>query len=96
MRKILSLAFTLILVAALTLPALADGWYCPSCGRYNDNNFCPKDGTRKPADLDKSSSTGSTASQNRVGVEPVKSVKFQSKYDGETNKEYAIITGYGY
>ena len=53
MRKLFSLALTLILVAALILPAFADGWYCPSCGRYNDNNFCPKDGTKKPTDLDK-------------------------------------------
>lgn len=60
MRKILSLALTLLLAAALILPAFADGWYCPSCGRYNDNNFCPKDGTGKPSDLD-STSVGSAS-----------------------------------
>ena len=26
-------------------------WYCPLCGRENDLNFCPVDGTKKPDDL---------------------------------------------
>lgn len=60
MRKLFSLVLTLILVAALILPALADGWYCPNCGRYNGSNFCPKDGIRKPSDLD-STSVGSVS-----------------------------------
>ena len=63
MRKILSLAFTLIFMAALVLPAFADGWYCPSCGRYNDSNFCPKDGTKKPADLGTSASHSGRANR---------------------------------
>lgn len=41
-----------VFTAALILPAFAAGWYCPSCGRYNDNNFCPKDGTQKPSNLE--------------------------------------------
>lgn len=58
MRKSLSLALTLILVAALILPTFADGWYCPNCGRYNDSNFCPKDGTGKPSDLESNAKGG--------------------------------------
>lgn len=67
MRKILLLAFTLILVVALILPAFADGWYCPSCGRYNDSNFCPKDGTKKSADLGTSSSHSGRTNRLRAG-----------------------------
>ncbi len=49
MKKILALV-----LAALTLlsavSAFADsGWYCPKCGRLNSDNFCPKDGTPRPA-----------------------------------------------
>ena len=40
-----------ILAAALLaamLPACAENWYCPQCGRLNDGNFCPYDGTANP------------------------------------------------
>ena len=67
MRKILSLALTLILAAALILPAFADGWYCPDCGWYNDSNFCPKDGTKKPADLGTNASQSGRANRLRSG-----------------------------
>ena len=45
-----------LLILALCLAcasALADGWFCPTCGNpYPDSYlFCPKDGTAKPADL---------------------------------------------
>ena len=39
--------FAILLVLLLPLSALAD-WYCPTCGRLNDNNFCPVDGTAMP------------------------------------------------
>ena len=46
--------FTLALLLLLSpLSALAD-WYCPKCGRLNDNNFCPVDGTARPADTSSS------------------------------------------
>lgn len=44
-------AFALVLCAVLSLvatTAYAAGWYCPRCGLYNADNFCPKDGTAKP------------------------------------------------
>ena len=66
MRKIRSLVVTLLLAASFLLPAFADGWYCPSCGRYNDNNFCPKDGTKKPADLGISINSKLAIEQQRV------------------------------
>lgn len=67
MRKVFSLALTLILVAALILPAFADGWYCPSCGRYNNNNFCPKDGTQKPTDWGTNASQRGQTNTLRAG-----------------------------
>ncbi len=41
----------LILVLVVSLPAVcfADTWYCPECGRLNDRNFCPVDGTARPS-----------------------------------------------
>ena len=66
MRRILSLVLALLLTASLALPVFADGtWYCPTCGRKNDSNFCPKDGTKKPTDLEQGGSKGS--SQNSAG-----------------------------
>ena len=67
MRKIFSLVVILLLAASFVLPTFADGWYCPNCGRYNDSNFCPKDGTKKPTDLDTSSSQGYRSSSLKVG-----------------------------
>lgn len=69
MRKLFALAFALFFTAALILPAFAAGWYCPSCGRYNDNNFCPKDGTQKPSDLETNAKgRGSKTGRNGHGV----------------------------
>ena len=50
MKKLCCAALTLMLLTLLCVPALADTWYCPQCGRLNDNNFCPVDGTARPAD----------------------------------------------
>lgn len=56
MKKLVSLLCVLLLLGAI---ALADGiyapapagaiWYCPVCGRQNDSNFCPYDGSSRPA-----------------------------------------------
>lgn len=67
MKKLVSLALVLILAAIMLLPAYADGWYCPSCGRYNDSNFCPKDGTKKPSDLNTSASKSKPKYSLRAG-----------------------------
>ena len=43
--------FALFLLSVLLLPSAGlatTTWYCPTCGRLNDNNFCPVDGTAKP------------------------------------------------
>ena len=48
MKRILALLVTALLLCQMPL-ALADTWYCPQCGRLNDNNFCPVDGTARPA-----------------------------------------------
>ena len=43
----------LIMICLQTGLSLADGdiWYCPECGRQNDSNFCPKDGTARPKSI---------------------------------------------
>ncbi len=63
MKKICSLLLALLL-CLLSVPALADTWYCPSCGRLNNANFCPVDGTAKPRDMGSSSSY--TNNQDRL------------------------------
>ena len=70
-RGVIAALLALILATALALPAFADGWYCPDCGRYNDSNYCPKDGTKKPTDLDEnvSESWGGGQSGGRQPVQ---------------------------
>ncbi len=51
MKKYIALLSALMIVLAC-VPALAGTqWYCPSCGRLNDNNFCPWDGTPRPSGM---------------------------------------------
>lgn len=90
MRKPLSLALTLILVVALILPAFADGWYCPNCGRYNDSNFCPKDGTRKPSDLE-SNAAGSRLEPARKGHGVLRSDYERQSGSGEAGPTYDVF-----
>ena len=45
----------IVLMLCAWIPALAENWYCPQCGRLNDNNYCPFDGTKRP---DNSSQNG--------------------------------------
>ena len=59
MKRMLALLVTALLLCQMPL-ALADTWYCPQCGRLNDNNFCPVDGTARPAVSQSQSSGGYT------------------------------------
>ena len=44
MKKSLSILLVLaLLCAALPVSFAADTWVCPTCGRENEKNFCPKD-----------------------------------------------------
>ena len=36
--------------AAQDEPAVDESWVCPSCGETITTNFCPNDGTAKPAE----------------------------------------------
>lgn len=52
MKRIPALCLCFLIVLSLCAPVLADGiWYCPVCGKRNDNNYCPADGTRRPDDV---------------------------------------------
>lgn len=90
MRKICSLVVTLLLAASFLLPAFADGWYCPSCGRYNDNNFCPKDGTSKPSDL-KSNATSSRPKSGKKGHGVLRSDYDARSDNGEAGPTYDVF-----
>ena len=35
-------------IALFTAVASAETWYCPRCGRQNNDNFCPRDGVARP------------------------------------------------
>ena len=85
-RGVIAALLALILATALALPAFADGWYCPSCGRYNDNNFCPKDGTQKPSDLETNATgRGSKTGRNGHGVlQPDYGVRSDNGEAGQT------------
>lgn len=56
MKRLVAAVLALILAAPMMVTAFAD-WYCPQCGRKNDANFCPVDGTRRPSDLGGSTGT---------------------------------------
>ncbi len=51
MKKICSLFVTVAILICIIVTACAETWYCPNCGRKNDSNFCPADGTRKPSNV---------------------------------------------
>lgn len=48
-KRVFALLAAVLLLCQVPL-ALADNWYCPVCGRLNDSNFCPIDGTARPVD----------------------------------------------
>lgn len=69
MKKHRMITFLLLVILLLQCctAAYADGiWYCPKCGRKNDSNFCPADGTAKPADVG-GSYQSNTSGNLRVG-----------------------------
>ena len=63
MKRLLILGLALIL---LGLSAAAEGWVCPVCGANNTGNFCPNDGTARPASL----SGGATSASGRYAYVP--------------------------
>ena len=90
MRKLFALILTLLLAASLILPAFAAGWYCPSCGRYNDNNFCPKDGTGKPSDLE-SNAKGGKQKSGKKGHGVLRSDYDAQSDNGEAGPTYDVF-----
>lgn len=49
MKKRFLCVFLVLIQLFLATGALAEIWYCPKCGNQCTENFCPKDGTPKPA-----------------------------------------------
>ena len=50
MKRFFALMAAMLLFCQLSAAVAGGTWYCPQCGRLNDNNFCPVDGTARPAD----------------------------------------------
>ena len=49
MKQIIRVICIFAVATMLIVSAHADsGWYCPACGRYNQYNYCPYDGTENP------------------------------------------------
>ena len=65
MKRLISLLSAMILLLAFST-ALADDWYCPQCGTKCTENFCPKDGTKRPDDSGSGSSAKTAASDLKV------------------------------
>lgn len=51
--KIRLLCIAILVMLLIPMVCVGDGgyWYCPQCGRRNDGNYCPYDGTARPSDL---------------------------------------------
>lgn len=62
MKRMLALLAAALLLCQIPL-ALADTWYCPQCGRKNDNNYCPVDGTKRPANTQPQQQTSGNYTQ---------------------------------
>ena len=47
--KVLAILMSLLLLLLAGATAYAEiTWYCPQCGQENHDNFCSRDGTRRP------------------------------------------------
>jgi len=57
MKKVFSILMAVLILVTSTWAAADGRWYCPNCGRLNDDNFCPKDGTPRPSDMAGQSTT---------------------------------------
>ena len=84
------LALVCFVSPLLVASAFADGWYCPSCGRYNDSNFCPKDGTGKPSDL-KSNATGGGLKSGKKGHGVLRSDYDRQSEGGKAGPTYDVF-----
>ena len=60
------LVFTIICEGS----SIADAWYCPLCGRINEDNYCPHDGTKKPDGKYMSKADGSLSPDNKCVITP--------------------------
>ena len=97
-----------IVLLMVSFNAFAESWYCPQCGRKNDNQFCPVDGTNNPLN----STSGSGAyTPNTPNVYAGQHILFgQYEQDNNynngrepiewrvltvTNKEALLISEYG-
>lgn len=99
MKKCIAFLLTIILLLLVMPVAMADDWYCPQCGRKNNNNFCAADGTKRPDDVSSEQSGGGFVLQmygeNSWGLKHVPTgleFPFYAMGEGE-NPYYAVEIG---
>ena len=93
MKRFISILFIMVFCLSAVGSALgASYWYCPSCGRLNDGNFCPNDGVKKPSDVGGSGSSyggvdvGGLTPSNKCKVRPM---IYSARRYKDANKETA-------
>ena len=52
MKKTTWVLLVLLIAVLVTAAVAATIWYCPKCGRKNDNNYCPYCGTKRPEETE--------------------------------------------
>lgn len=69
MKRTIALLLAILLLGSfVTMAFAASEWYCPKCGRKNTDNFCPKDGTARPADIGGTVGNSSSSVRSRLRV----------------------------
>ena len=69
MKRLISLLLAMILLLGVSSAFAGDEWYCPVCGTKNTDNFCPKDGTKRPDDTGAPTQTASDLKVDSVRLE---------------------------
>lgn len=88
MKRFFALMLAVLLLCQVPLALAGTIWYCPVCGRQNDNNFCPADGTPRPSDYD-------SGNDSYTFSEPVNSYTQYAYVIGTLNDKLATRTGPG-
>ncbi|MDI9520487.1 MAG: hypothetical protein QM308_04935 [Bacillota bacterium] len=48
-KKFVAILCVVVSLVLMALPAFAEDWFCPNCGKENSGNFCYNCGEKKPA-----------------------------------------------